>query len=136
MNTKPETALEIIARYRKAYDKREERICDFLNDGGDLKEGVSQEAYDEARIDEWEDSHGDLGSLVSELEAALGARLKLGDRVIVSAEAETASGGAVLFTGEVKGTLVGPRDGEGDVKVEAQGGIQYVDPRFVKPLAE
>ncbi|QPB09887.1 hypothetical protein KGG73_gp53 [Streptomyces phage Sentinel] len=68
---KPETIQEIIARYREAYDKREAGILSFLDDEGELKEGQSYEAYDEHSYDAWSDSHGDLSSLLSELEDAL-----------------------------------------------------------------
>ena len=133
MSTEAETVTEILARYREAYDKREGGILAFLDDEGDLKEGKTYAAYDEHRTDVWEDSHGDLSSLLSELEDALGGGLKVGDRVTVSADAETASGGDVFFDGEVAGEVIAPVDRDGDIEVRADDGVtQYVAPRFVK----
>lgn len=71
MSEQPETVQEILARYREAYDEREAGIQEFLDDEGELKEGNSYEAYDEHSYDAWNDSHGDLGSLLAELEDAL-----------------------------------------------------------------
>jgi hypothetical protein len=62
---------EIMERYRVAYDAREAGILTFLDDEGELKKGQSYEAYDEHRADAWSDSHGDLGSMIAELEDAL-----------------------------------------------------------------
>ncbi|WP_420312578.1 hypothetical protein ACOB87_38145 [Streptomyces sp. YS-B37] len=71
MTEKPETAQEILARYREAYDKREAGIAEYLDEEGELKKGESYERYDEIRSDAWSDSHGDLGSLIAELEDVL-----------------------------------------------------------------
>jgi len=125
--------IEIIARYKDAYEAREKAIGDFLNDEGDLREDTHYAAFDEARTDQWGDSHGDLGSLLSELADVIGLDLKPGDRVLVKEGAETASGGEVYFDGEVTGEVVDGIDRDGDVKVKADSGvIQYVAPRFVK----
>jgi lipopolysaccharide biosynthesis regulator YciM len=62
---------EIIERYTEAYEKREAGIGAFLDDEGELKEGSTYEAYDEHCYEAWSDSHGDLGSLLAELEGAL-----------------------------------------------------------------
>ncbi|MCX5236203.1 hypothetical protein OG824_13425 [Streptomyces prunicolor] len=75
MTDKPETLSELVARYEEAYDKREAGILGFLDDEGELKEGETYGAYDEHSYEAWSDSHGDLGSLLSELKPFL-SRLK------------------------------------------------------------
>lgn len=67
MSEKPETLKELVERYAEAYAKREAGILSFLDEEGELKEGQSYEAYDEHSYDAWNDSHGDLGSLLEEL---------------------------------------------------------------------
>ncbi|MGW3323916.1 hypothetical protein [Streptomyces virginiae] len=62
---------EVMKRYSEAYEKREAGIGAFLDDAGELKEGESYERYDEHCHDAWSDSHGDLGSLLAELEPLL-----------------------------------------------------------------
>ncbi|WP_405799515.1 hypothetical protein [Streptomyces sp. NBC_01506] len=77
MSEQSETMKELAARYAEAYDNREAGILAFLDDEGELKEGNSYEAYDEHSYDAWNDSHGDLGSLLSELGGLIGKAKKL-----------------------------------------------------------
>lgn len=135
MSSQPETVQEVLARYREAYDEREATIGSFLDDNGDLKKGASLVEYDAASAEAWSDSHSDLGSLLSELEETLGLRLAVGDRVIVEEDAESASGGAVYFGGEITGAVTAGINDDGDIQVTSTGGIlQYVAPHFVKPI--
>lgn len=123
---------DAIARYSEAYDIREKGIGDFYNDEGKLKEGVSRARFDEACIENWADSHADLGVLLSELADLIGTGYKEGDRVKVSADATTANGGTVFFDGEIEGVITVPADREGDVEVRSDAGIyQYVSTRFL-----
>ncbi|MFI5863528.1 hypothetical protein [Streptomyces sp. NPDC051546] len=62
---------ETIEPYVAAYAKREAGIGAFLDDEGELKEGESYERYDSHSYDAWSDSHGDLGSLLADLELLL-----------------------------------------------------------------
>jgi hypothetical protein len=71
VSEKPETLVELVQRYAEAYAKREAGILAFLDDEGELKKGQSYEAYDEHSYDAWNDSHGDLGSLLEELKPFL-----------------------------------------------------------------
>ncbi|MEU9605421.1 hypothetical protein [Streptomyces sp. NPDC048057] len=132
MSSSREALVELVERYRVAFAKREEGIQSFLDGEGDLKEGQSLNAYDEHSRGAWNDSHGDLGSFLSELRDLLGARLKVGDRVTVAADAVTALGGWVYFAGEVVGTVIAEFDEDGDVEVRSDGGMhQYVASRYV-----
>ncbi|MFE5663361.1 hypothetical protein ACFQ7W_05395 [Streptomyces niveus] len=79
MSEQFETMKELAARYAEAYDKREAGILAFLDDEGGLKEGNSFEAYDEHSYEAWADSHGDLGSLLSELGGLIGKVKKLAE---------------------------------------------------------
>ncbi|MFF3249699.1 hypothetical protein ACFYWP_01485 [Actinacidiphila glaucinigra] len=126
---------EIITRYREAYDKREAGIGAFLDDEGNLKKGARPTDYDEHCYDAWSDSHGDLGSLLAELESATGFGLEVGARVRVKADAATAHGGEVQFGGEVIGTVINEVDRDGDVEVRAYDGlVQFVAARFVERI--
>ncbi|QAY15883.1 hypothetical protein SEA_TINABELCHER_60 [Streptomyces phage TinaBelcher] len=71
MSDKPETLAELVQRYAEAYAKREAGIQEFLDEEGELKEGNSYAAYDEHSYDAWNDSHGDLGTLLEELKPFL-----------------------------------------------------------------
>ncbi|MFH8414392.1 hypothetical protein [Streptomyces collinus] len=132
-----ESLREILERYTKAYDEREAGIGEFLDDEGELKEGNSYEAYDEHCYESWSDSHGDLGSLLAELADVLGMGLKVGDRVKVDEEAETANGCAVFFDGEIEGEIVQELDRDGDVQVKSDDGVtQWVGVRYVKRIKQ
>ncbi|MGW6600561.1 hypothetical protein [Streptomyces sp. NPDC055036] len=80
MSEQPESMKELAARYAEAYDKREDGIFTFLDDEGELKEGSSHEEYDEHSYEAWNDSHGDLGSLLSELGGLIGKVKKLTEK--------------------------------------------------------
>lgn len=128
---------EILERYTEAYDEREAGILEFLDDEGELKEGQSYEAYDEHSYEAWNDSHGDLGSLLSELAELVGLGLKVGDRVSVEEGAETTNGGAVFFDGAVQGVVIQELDEDGDIQVKADNGLsQWVAARHVKRLKD
>ncbi|QOV06187.1 hypothetical protein KGG72_gp57 [Streptomyces phage Salutena] len=132
-----ETLKSLVERYSKAHKDREDAIGDFFDDEGELKAETNYARFDEARTTHWEESHGDLGSLLSELAANLGLDLTPGTRVLVKGGAETASGGEVYFGSEVTGEVLDGIDRDGDVKVKADNGIiQYVAPRFVKRLQD
>lgn len=132
-----ENLREILERYTKAYDQREAGILEFLDEEGELKKDKTYEEYDEHRFDVWEDSHGDLGSLLAELADAIGLGLKVGDRVTVAEDAETANGGTVFFDGEVEGVITGPLDSDGDFSVTADNGEeQFVAARYLKRIKQ
>lgn len=133
----PETLAELVQRYAEAYAKREAGILAFLDDEGELAEGNTYEAYDEHSYEAWSESHGDLGCMLSEIAVLVGPPFKVGDRVTVSADAKTASGGEVFFEAEVDGTVLDGLDHDGDIQVQADNGqVQRVAPRHMRHIAE
>ncbi|WP_436739961.1 hypothetical protein [Streptomyces sp. BBFR102] len=98
----------------------------FLGEDGRVAPGKISE-HNRAYIDASHDARSDLGSLIAELERLAGPELTIGSAVLVPADATTASGGFVLFDGEVTAEVVGEEDEDGDVPVEAGGLRQYVD---------
>lgn len=130
-----ETLKSLVERYSKAYKAREDAIGDFFDDEGELKAETNYARFDEARTGHWEESHGDLGSLLSELAELVGLNYQPGDRVLVLADAKTAHDGEVFFEGETEATVVASADIDGDLLVTSDEGIlQFVGARHLKRL--
>ncbi|MEU9795029.1 hypothetical protein AB0E27_31280 [Streptomyces sparsogenes] len=125
-----ESVRELIAEHRAAEAERQGYL-DKLVEGGD-REGSH---FYEMQVAENEtEAAGALRALLADLAELVAPVFKVGDRVTVAADAKTAQGGRVYFSGEVIGTVIGELDSLGDVEVESAGAVipQYVAPRFLK----
>ncbi|WP_432006340.1 hypothetical protein [Streptomyces parvus] len=113
-------------KYRDAEGYRTRHLERFLGEDGKVPPAKISE-HNRAVIDNAHDARTDLRELLSALEEAVGAALKVGDAVTVPADATTADGGFVAFDGEVTAKVVVEEDEDGDVVVELQDLRQYVD---------